>query len=77
MGFLEKIFGNYSEKEIKKSAQTAGETKDIKLAIDNNAFTVVNDAGERVVEASTFQLYIGMSSEDKACMLLVDRDKNS
>ena len=55
----------------------AGETKEIELAIDNNAFTVVNDAGERVVEASTFQLYIGMSSEDKACMLLVDRDKNS
>jgi hypothetical protein len=46
----------------------------MELTIENNAFTVVNDAGERVVEAETFQLYIGMSSEDKACMILVDRN---
>ena len=59
---------------FKRVFVAAGETKELELTIENNAFTVVNDAGERVVEAKTFQLYIGMSSEDKACMILVDRN---
>lgn len=59
---------------FKRVFVAAGETKEMELTIENNAFTVVNDAGERVVEAKTFQLYIGMSSEDKACMILVDRN---
>lgn len=55
----------------------AGETKEVVLPIEDNAFTVVNDAGARVMETSNFQLYIGMSSEDKACVIMVDRDKDS
>lgn len=62
---------------FKRVFVAAGETKEIALTIEKNAFTVVNDAGERVVETNLFQLYIGMSSEDKACMILVDRNKNS
>jgi beta-glucosidase len=62
---------------FKRVFVAAGETKEVVLPIEDNAFTVVNDAGERVMETSYFHLYVGMSSEDKACMILVDRNKNS
>ena len=43
------------------------------LPIAEQAFTVVNEAGERIVETNTFKMYVGLSSEDKACELLVNR----
>ena len=48
-----------------------GETKEITLPIADNAFTVVNEDGERIVEAKTFKMYVGLSSEDKACAISV------
>ena len=62
---------------FKRVFVAAGETKEVVLPIEDNAFTVVNDAGERVMETSNFHLYVGMSSEDKACVILVERNKNS
>lgn len=50
-----------------------GETGEIVLPIAEQAFTVVNEAGERIVETNTFKMYVGLSSEDKACELLVNR----
>lgn len=51
-----------------------GETKELMLPIADNAFTVVNEAGKRVVETDAFKLYVGLSSEDKECVILVNRE---
>lgn len=50
-----------------------GEIKEIVLPIADNAFTVINEAGERVVETNTFRLYVGLNSEDKDCVIFVNR----
>ena len=50
-----------------------GETKEITLPIADNAFTVVNEAGKRIVETNKFKLYVGLSSEDKDCTILVNK----
>ncbi len=43
----------------------AGEEKELQIAIDPSAFTVVNDAGERVAGSGKWTLYAGFGGPDK------------
>lgn len=42
----------------------AGESRQVAVALDKNAFTVVNDAGERVADGKTFDVYCGLYQPD-------------
>ncbi|MBE6908213.1 MAG: glycoside hydrolase family 3 protein [Ruminococcaceae bacterium] len=52
---------------------TAGEEKTVEAAIDPNAFTVVNDAGERLPGSGRWTLYAGFGGPDKRTEELVGR----
>ena len=41
-----------------------GETKEVIVALDRNAYTVINDAGERVCGGTDFRLHVGTSQPD-------------
>ncbi len=43
----------------------AGEKKEVLIPVSDKAFTVVNDAGERIYDGSHFELYVGTSQPDK------------
>ncbi len=45
-------------------ALRAGEEKQLAVRLDQHAFTVVNDAGERVADGKVFELYCGLSQPD-------------
>lgn len=50
-----------------------GEEKTICLPIAEKAFTVVDETGRRFVETDTFDIYVGMSSADKNCVINIKR----
>lgn len=50
-----------------------GEEKTICLPIAEKAFTVVDETGRRFVETDTFDIYVGMSSADKNCVISIKR----
>ncbi|MBR4868025.1 MAG: glycoside hydrolase family 3 C-terminal domain-containing protein [Clostridia bacterium] len=43
----------------------AGETATVTITLDSNAFTVINELGERVVDDQEFDLYVGLCGPDK------------
>ena len=45
-------------------ALAAGEEKQIAVKLDKHAFTVVNDAGERIADGKVYDLYCGLSQPD-------------
>ena len=45
-------------------ALKAGEEKQVAVKLDKNAFTVVNDEGERIADGKVFDLYCGLSQPD-------------
>lgn len=45
-------------------ALAAGESKTVTVKLDALAFTVVNDAGERITDGKSFDLYAGLSQPD-------------
>ncbi len=45
-------------------ALQAGESKQIAVKLDKYAFTVVNDAGERIADGKTYDVYCGLSQPD-------------
>ena len=45
-------------------ALKAGECRDVTVTLDESAFTVVNDAGERISGGDAFDLYVGLSQPD-------------
>ena len=45
-------------------AVVAGEEKQIAVKLDKNAFTVVNDQGERIADGKVFDVYCGLSQPD-------------
>ena len=45
-------------------AVAAGEEKQIAVKLDKNAFTVVNDAGERIADGKVFDVHVGLSQPD-------------
>ena len=49
---------------FKRAALKAGEAKTVSIAYDKTAFTVVNDAGERVPGGRRFAVYAGFSQPD-------------
>lgn len=46
-------------------ALKAGEKRQIAVPLDKNAFTVVNDAGERVADGKVFDVYCGLYQPDE------------
>ena len=51
----------------------AGETKEIEMTISRNAFTVINDGGERISGGHNFTLYFGTSQPDDRSVLLTGK----
>lgn len=52
-------------------ALAAGEEKQIAVKLDRNAFTVVNDAGERIADGKVYDVYCGLSQPDAtSCELM-------
>ena len=49
---------------FKRVSVKAGEIADITMQIDGRAFTVVNDAGERILDGKHFEVYAGTSQPD-------------
>ncbi|MBQ6805818.1 MAG: glycoside hydrolase family 3 C-terminal domain-containing protein [Lachnospiraceae bacterium] len=49
---------------FKRVIVKAGEIADITMQIDGRAFTVVNDAGERILDGKRFEVYAGTSQPD-------------
>lgn len=49
---------------FKRTALLAGEGKEIRIALKNSAFTVVNEEGKRLVEGTHFRFYVGFSQPD-------------
>ena len=47
-----------------RAALKAGETKDIRIRLNPDAFTVVNDAGERVAPGGAWDLWAGLHQPD-------------
>jgi beta-glucosidase len=45
-------------------ALAAGESKTVEVAIDPAAFTVVNDAGEKIPGSGNWTLYAGVGQPD-------------
>ena len=45
-------------------ALAAGEEKQIAVKLDKNAFTVVNDEGERIADGKVYDVYCGLSQPD-------------
>lgn len=65
---------NHSLCAFKRVKLEAGETKEIRLIIKKDAFTVVNESGERSRESSFFLLFAGISQPDERSVeLLGDR----
>ena len=46
-------------------ALKAGEKRQIAVPLDKSAFTVVNDAGERVADGKVFDVYCGLYQPDE------------
>lgn len=46
-------------------ALQAGEKKQIAVSLDKNAFTVVNDEGERVADGTRYEVFCGLSQPDE------------
>ncbi|MBQ2954755.1 MAG: glycoside hydrolase family 3 C-terminal domain-containing protein [Clostridia bacterium] len=52
-------------------ALASGEAKQIAIKLDKNAFTVVNDEGERIADGKSFDVYVGLSQPDAlSCELM-------
>ena len=51
-------------------ALKCGESKNIAMTIDEKAFEVVNENGERIVDSRKFKIYVGISQPDKRSMEL-------
>ena len=47
-----------------RAALKAGETKEIQIRLNPEAFTVVNDAGERVAPGGEWDLWAGLHQPD-------------
>ncbi|MBE5804564.1 MAG: glycoside hydrolase family 3 protein [Clostridiales bacterium] len=52
-------------------ALKAGESKEVAVKLDPLAFTVVNDAGERIRDGKTFDVYAGLSQPDERSVELM------
>ena len=50
---------------FKRVILEAGESKTVEVAIDPRAFTVVNDAGERIPGSGSWTLYAGLGQPDQ------------
>ena len=55
---------------FKRVALKCGESKNIAMTIDEKAFEVVNENGERIVDSRKFKIYVGISQPDKRSMEL-------
>jgi beta-glucosidase len=55
---------NHNLCAFKRVALAAGESKTIELEIEPMAFTVVDDDGKRIVDSSSFRLFVGVSQPD-------------
>lgn len=52
-------------------ALAAGEEKQVAVKLDRNAFTVVNDAGERIADGKVYDVYCGLSQPDAVSVELM------
>ena len=52
-------------------ALKAGDSKEVAVKLDPLAFTVVNDAGERIRDGKTFDVYAGLSQPDERSVELM------
>lgn len=58
---------------FKKTSLQAGETGDIVMTIPWNAFTVVDENGDRIAGGGRFTLYFGVSQPDERSILLTGK----
>ena len=56
---------------FKRVALKAGEEEAVSVAYDKNAFTVVNEAGERVSGGKRFEVFAGLSQPDERSVALM------
>lgn len=55
---------NHSLCAFTRISLSAGEEKVFDMELDKNSFTVVNEEGERLVDGSHYELYVGVSQPD-------------
>ena len=56
---------NYRLCGFQRVSLKAGESRTVRLPLDKNAFTLVNDAGERVPGSGKYRLWAGISQPDE------------
>ena len=56
---------NYRLCGFQRVSLKAGESRTVSLPLDKNAFTLVNDAGERVPGSGKYRLWAGISQPDE------------
>lgn len=56
-----------------KTEAEAGEEKTVELCIPREAFQVVNDAGERILDGTSCTLYVGTSGPDARSVMLTGK----
>ncbi len=52
----------------------AGETKQVTLAMDKDAFTVINDEGEKLVDGDSFEISVGLGQGDARTKQLTGKE---
>ncbi|HCW52508.1 MAG TPA: glycosyl hydrolase [Clostridium sp.] len=63
---------NYSLCAFKRVSLNKGEKKTVSMIIDKNAFTVVDDYGNRVLDSNKFKIYVGICGPDKRSVELTN-----
>lgn len=59
---------------FQRVALAAGESKDVEVAISKDAFTVINDEGEKLVDGSRFAVSVGFGQGDARTKELTGKD---
>ena len=63
---------NYRLCGFKRISLNAGESRQVSLTLDKNAFTLVNDEGERVSGSGKYRLWAGISQPDALSLSLTN-----
>ena len=56
---------NYRLCGFQRVSLKAGETKSVKMTLDKNTFTLINDEGERVPGSGRYRIWVGISQPDE------------
>lgn len=61
---------NYQLKGLKKVTLAAGETKTVTITLEDKAFGLFNEAGEKVLSAGDYEIYVGTCQPDSRSQAL-------